>query len=244
MATIAPATHIRESTRPASVTSNTFPGPLVTGVAMISGPLLGILGLALSIGVYKFKGADMMRAMASSHLRAGFGINVSVASMVVLVVAVIGLSQLITAERPGWGRWGGVLTVVGLMGPVFFEGIFWGSYQLTGATYQAAGAHLIDHANRIPGNIMNVSVVCIISGWIVLGIGAYKARLMPKLRAVCLGLGCFLAPALAAAIVPLGIAVAVLLAIALAPLGWQLIARAKPRDALETAATTIPAPLP
>jgi len=227
-----------------SITGSTFPGSAVTGVCMIAGPLLGIVGLALSIGIYKFKGADMMSAMAAHHLRAAFAINVSVASMIVLLIAVIGLAQQIAEIRPGWGRWGGLITVVGLMGPIFFEGIFWGSYQITASAYQAAGAHLIDHANVIPSNIVNISAPCIVAGWIVLGIGAYKAGILPKARAICLGLGCLLAPALAAAIVPLGIVAAAVLAVALLPLGIRLIQPAHDAANRDPAATAIAAPLP
>lgn len=224
MAAITSTARTRESARPTSVNANTFPGPLVTGIAMIAAPLLAILGLALSIGIYKFKGADMMAAMAAHHLRAGFAINLSVASMVILLVAVVALAHSITEVEPRWGRWGGVVTIIGLMGPIFFEGIFWGSYQITASAYQAAGAHLIDHANVIPSNVINISAPCIVAGWIILGIGAYKARVLPSWRAVCLGLGCLLAPALAAAIVPLGILAAALLALALVPLGVQTLA--------------------
>lgn len=224
MSAIVSTVHSHESASTQSVAGNSFPGPLVTGVAMIAGPLLAIVGLALSIGIYKFKGADMISAMAAHHVRAGFAINISVASMVVLLIAVIALAHSITEGAPRWGRWGGVVTIIGLMGPIFFEGIFWGSYQITASAYQAAGAHLIDHANVIPSNVINVSAPCIVIGWIILGIGAYKAGVLPKWRAVCLGLGCLLAPALAAAIVPLGIIAGVLLALALVPLGAQTLA--------------------
>ena len=223
MATIASTARARESATTSSLSDTGFPGRTVTGLCMVAGPILAIVGLALSIGVYKFKGADMMAAMADHHVRGWFAINISVVSMIVILVAVIGLAQLISTRKPAWGRWSGLIAVAGLMGPIFFEGIFWGSYQLTGASYQAAGAHLIDHANVIPSTLMNFSVPCVILGWILLGVGAYKAGLLSKPRAVCLGLTCLLAPGLAAAIVPLGIAAMVLLGIAVVPLGLDLL---------------------
>jgi hypothetical protein len=190
---------------------------------MIAGPLLAIVALALSIGAYKFKGADMMAAMAAHHVRGWFALNLAVVAMIIILVAVIALAHRITAVKPAWGRWGGIVAIIGLMGPIFFLGIDWGSYQLTDPAYQAAGAHLIDHANIIPSTLMNISVPCVVLGWILLGIGAYKAGLLPKTRAICLGLTCLLAPGLAAAIVPLGIAAMVFLAVAIVPLGIELL---------------------
>lgn len=223
MATVASRIAPGEHVHTVSVTDTTFPGSMVTGVCMIAGPLLTIVALALSIGAYKFKGADMMAAMAEHHVRGWFALNLSVVSMIVILVAVIGLAQLISARKAAWGHWAGLVAVVGLAGPIFFEGIFWGSYQLTDPAYQEAGAHLIDHANVIPSTLMNISVPCVVLGWILLGIGAYKAGLLPKTRAICLGLTCLLAPGLAAAIVPLGIAAMVFLAIAIVPLGIELL---------------------
>ena len=225
MATVTSNTAIRRSTETLSVAPNGFPGPWVEGVCMILAPILGVLGLALSFGVYKFHGADMMTAMADNHFRSGLAINLSVASMILLLIAVVALAQRITAVKPGWGRWGGVVTIVGLMGPIFFEGIFFGSYKIT--AYPAAGAYLIDHANVIPSSIVNVSAPCIVAGWILLGIGAYKAGILGKPRAICLGLGCLLAPSLAAAVVPLGIAAAVLIGIALVPMGLEIVRSAQ-----------------
>jgi hypothetical protein len=225
MASITSEAGIGRSTHVVSVTRNSFPGPWVEGICMILAPILGVAGLALSLGVYKFKGAGMMTAMADNHIRGGLAINLSVASMMLLLIAVIALAHRITAVKPGWGRWGGIVTIVGLMGPIFFEGIFFGSYTIT--AYPAAGAYLIDHANVIPSNIVNVSAPCIVIGWILLGIGAYKAGILGKARAICLGLGCLLAPGLAAAIVPLGIAAAVLIGIALVPLGLEIIRAAR-----------------
>ncbi len=219
MATFASRSALHESVQASSVDDRSFPGALITGICMVTGPLLAIAGLALSLGVYKFKGADMMAAMADHHARGGIAVNLSVASMVIILVAVIALAQRITAVRPGWGRWGGIVTIVGLMGPIFFEGIFWGSYQITAPAYQAAGAHLIDHANIIPSNVVNLSAPCIVAGWILLGIGAYKAGILPRWQAVCLGLTCLLAPGLAAAIVPLGMIAMAFLAIAFIPMG-------------------------
>jgi hypothetical protein len=223
MATIASRIASTEHTRTASVADTSFPGPIVTAICLIAGPLLAIAGLVLSFGVYKFKGADMMSAMAAHHVRGWFALNLSVVSMIVILVAVIALAHKITAVKPAWGRWSGIVAIVGLMGPIFFLGIDWGSYQLTDASYQAAGAHLIDHANIIPSTLMNISVPCVVLGWILLGIASYKAGILPRWRAVCLGLTCLLAPGLAAAIVPLGIAAMVFLAIAFVPLGLEML---------------------
>lgn len=175
--------------------SRGFPGPTVSGVSLIAAPVLGAIGSALAIGVYNFKGADMMAGMARHHARTLAGINLAVTATVLMVFAVAAIAASIAARRRRLGRAAGVLTIVGLAGPVYYEGMYWGASFLTAPKWQAAGAHLLDGTNQLPNTIVNVSGPALIIGFILLAVGTAKAGVLSRSRAVCLG---------AAALLPLG----------------------------------------
>lgn len=175
--------------------SHGFPGPAISGISLIAAPILGAIGSALAIGVYHFKGADMIAGLARHHARATAGINLAVTATVLMVFAVAAIAASIAARRRSLGRAAGGLTIVGLAGPVYFEGMYWGASFLTAPRFQAAGAHLIDGTNQIPNTIVNLSGPALIIGFILLAVGTVKAGVLPRSRAVCLG---------AAALLPVG----------------------------------------
>lgn len=172
-----------------------FPGPAISGISLIAAPILGAIGSALAIGVYHFKGADMMAGMAAHHARAVAGINLAVTATVLMVFAVTAVAASVAARRRSLGTTAGVLTIVGLAGPVYFEGMYWGASFLTAPRWQAAGAALIDGTNHFPNTIVNLSGPALIIGFILLAVGTVKAGVLPRSRAACVG---------AAALLPLG----------------------------------------
>lgn len=169
-----------------------FPGNLVTGVCMIVGPVLGVVASALAVGIYDAHGPTFIANMAAHHVRAGWGLNLGPAAMGLMILAVIGVAQRIASVHPRLGRAGGILTVLGLLGPIFFEAIYWGAWHLTVPAQQAAGAYMSDQSQVIPGTIMNVSGPAIVLGFILLGVGAAKAGVLDRTRATLLGLTCFI----------------------------------------------------
>jgi hypothetical protein len=107
-----------------------FPGRVVTGICLVVAPLLALVGTAAGIGIYHAKGADFVSGMVAHPHRLDFAIQSAQAAMVLMVIAVVGLSSMITATRPAWGRAAGVLTVVGLCGPISFVSLYWGALHI------------------------------------------------------------------------------------------------------------------
>lgn len=210
-------------TSPADVLRTGFPGPAVAGVSLMAAPVLGAVGSALAIGIYAFKGADMMRGMAAHHARAVAGINVAVVGVALTVLAVLAVSSCVSARRPALGRTAGVITLVGLAGPLFFEGMYWGASFLTGPTWRQAGAHLIDGTTQIPNTIVNLSGPGLIVGFILLAVGSAKAGVLSRPRAVCLGMLALLPVGFVSgyiAVSAVGFAVS---SVALVPLGLEAL---------------------
>lgn len=192
MATIDAQTAQPRTSSPAQIATGGFPGPTAAGLSLIAAPVFGAIGSALAIGIYHFKGADMVAGMARHHARALAGINMAVVAVVLTVFAVLALAGQIAARRPTLGRAAGVVTIVGLSGPLYFEGMYWAASFLTAPRWQAAGAHLIDGTNHLPNTIVNLSAPGLIVGFIMLAVASAKAEVLPRSRAVCLGFAALL----------------------------------------------------
>jgi hypothetical protein len=144
------------------------------------------------------------------------------AGLVLLWPAILVLAEHIGRTRPGWALWGGAMAVLGLFARVFHAGVDHLAFQLTAdrgpeeATRAVADAYGAWH-------LMSVFSVAIMAGWIVLAVGAVRAKTLGWFRAAALA---------ATALLPLGVLkgttlvsiVAVVgLAIALVPLGIRVL---------------------
>lgn len=169
----------------------TFPGNAMTGVCMIAGPILAVVSSASAIGAYHSGGADFARAMTAHPLRAAINMNVDVVAIVLLFFAVMGLAQAIAAVRPRLGRAGGIFTLLGLFGPIFYPGVYFGAFQLATSGNQAAAATVIDRSHVSP-TVVHLAAPALVIGFILLAIGAAKGGVLSRPRAWALGVTCLI----------------------------------------------------
>jgi hypothetical protein len=200
-----------------------FPGRSVTGLCMIVAPLLAILGSLLPIGIYHAKGADFVAGMAGHHLRGEFTFNFAVAGTILLIFAIIGMAQAIAQVRPRLGQTAGVLVIIGLCGPLFFNGVYFGGFQLTDPSTQSIAGKMMDQAQIIPSNIINISGPALVIGFILLGISAAKAGVLPRWQAWALGLTCIVPVGFISGFIVIAAIGFVCAALALLPLGLRLL---------------------
>lgn len=203
---------------------NGFPGVHVTGTCLVVAPLLAVVATALGAGTYHARGVDFVAGMVAHQGRFTLAIQLSLVAMLFLLVAVIGLATLVTARRPAWGRVAGLVTIIGICGPISFESVYWAASKIIDTdAHRAVAARLIDQSQIIPGSVMNVSGPCLVVGFVLLGIAAAKADVLDRPRAVLLA---------ATALVPFGFISGYLLfsavgfactAGALVPLGVRLL---------------------
>jgi hypothetical protein len=166
-----------------------FPGPWLTGATMVVAPLLALLGTIVGIPTYHARGTDFVAGMTDHPHLFDLAIQSAQASMVLMILAIAGLSAMITRTRPGLGRWAGALTIIGLCGPISFESTYWAAWHITDTdAHRAAAAQLIDDAQVIPRTIMNLSGPALVVGFLLLAVAAAKAGVLDRARAVCLGL--------------------------------------------------------
>lgn len=200
-----------------------FPGITVTGVCMIAAPPLAVAGAATGISWYAARGIAFMDGMAAHHTLAAVGFNLVLAAMMLLLVAVIGLARMICATYPRLGRTGGIATVVGLCGPLFFNGVYFAGFQLAGTSGQAAGAVAMDQAQIIPRIVMNVSGPALVLGFVLLAVGAAKAGVLSRPTAWALGLTCIIPAGFISGYLAIAMVAFAGTAVALVPLGFRLL---------------------
>lgn len=200
-----------------------FPGRTVTGLCMIIAPLLALIGSLLPIGIYHAKGVDFAAGMAAHHMRAGLAFNFAVAGMMLMIFAVVGVAQAIAAVRPRLGQAGGVIAIIGICGPLFFNGVYFGGYHLTDPSTQSIAGKMMDQAQMIPSNIINISGPALIVGFILLAIGAAKAGVLGRWQAWALGLSCIVPVGFISGFIVIAAIGYVASALALLPFGLQLL---------------------
>lgn len=205
-----------------SVVVHTFPGRIPTGVCMIAAPVFAMVASALAIDIYDANGPAFITKIADHFVQFQIAINLQLVSMILLVFAVAGLAQAIVPRSPRLGKTGGVITLIGITGPLFFEGIYWGGSHLTAPSTRAAAAHLYD-ASQIPSIIMNVSGPALVVGFIVLAVGAARSRVLDRGSAFALGVTCILSTGFITGFIVISLVAYLGAAIALVPLGIRVL---------------------
>jgi hypothetical protein len=128
----------------------------------------------------------------------------------------------VAAHRPGLGRAGGALTIIGLFGPAFFLGINHLEIQLADLADRAGAAAAFESAETTP-NIINLAGPALVVGLILLAVGTAKTGVLPRPRSWALGLAALAPVGLISGIVVISVVAWLALAIALVPLGLRYL---------------------
>ncbi|MCI4065762.1 hypothetical protein MRQ36_25670 [Micromonospora sp. R77] len=168
------------------MTNYSFPGRWLGGISLVLGPLLVLAGILLRIRFHYFFPQQLAAYQAHPALMVA-AYSLFTAGMVVLTPGVAALARLIGRTHPVWAAWGAGLVVLGLFTRTFHGGIDHLAFQLV----RAEGA---DEATRIVGDtyqawhLFRFPALAVVTGWVVLAIGAYRSRALSRPRAVALGL--------------------------------------------------------
>ncbi|WP_018350710.1 hypothetical protein [Longispora albida] len=203
--------------------TTTLPGRWIEGAGLILGPVLLLAGVLARIEEGDFFPAQLA-AYARQPGQMVLSYSLFAAGTVLLWPAVTAVARRIGLRFPGWARWGTVLVVFGLFGRVFHAGVSHLAFQLVDAIGVEAATRAVESTYGA-FHVFKAVNVFIMAGWVVLAIGAFRAR---ALGAGALGIARCAGLALAAGL-PLGVLkgssdpislVAILgLSVALVPLG-------------------------
>jgi hypothetical protein len=201
--------------------THTLPGRWVEGAGLVLGPSLLLAGVLIRAGEGDFF-PDQLAAYAAQPERMVLSYSLYAAGVVLLWPAVTSLARLISRSRPGWAQWGATLVILGLFGRVFHAGVSHLAFHLVDALGLDAARRAVE-VTYGAFHVFKAVNLCIMAGWIVLAVGAYRARALGVIRCVCLALAAGLPlgvlkgssdpislvalAGLAVALVPLGVAV-------------------------------------
>jgi hypothetical protein len=202
-----------------------FPGRFWGGLCLVVAPLVGTASTLLAIGIYSATSADFAKGMAEHRGRMLLATNLDVIAIVLAAFAVLSLARRITVTHRRLGIWGGVLTMVGLFGPAFFIGIYFGALQIA-AKDPAATAKLLTDSQKLTG-VINIAGPALVVGFILLGVGARKAGLLGTTRSVALAATLLLPFGFVFDVSPIATLGFVAMAIALVPMGVQDLRHAR-----------------
>ncbi|GLZ76294.1 hypothetical protein Afil01_11010 [Actinorhabdospora filicis] len=211
----------------------------IGGTAMVLAPLLLTAGVLTRCG-YGLLFDDQLAAYAEASTLLTWSYSLFALGVVALVPAVIALARRIGG---GWGVWGGTLALLGLLARIFHAGADHMAFRFA----DAIGVPTTTEAVRESYGAFHVFAtfsIAIMTGWIVLAIGAKRTGVLGWTQATGLALACAL---------PLGVLkgatvfslVAVLgLALALVPAGvrtWRTGPAPRPATAIRWTAVVLAA---
>jgi hypothetical protein len=172
--------------------TRTIPGRWVEGAGAVLGPLLLLAGVLTRIGEDDFF-PGQLAAYATDPGRMAVSYGLFAAGVVLLWPATTALARLISVTHPGWARWGVTLVVLGLFGRIFHAGVSHLAFQLVDELGLKEAQQAVTDTYGAFHAFKAVNI-CIMAGWIVLAIGAYRSRAfgphaLGVVRCVALALG-------------------------------------------------------
>ncbi|MFB4276653.1 hypothetical protein ACBJ59_15280 [Nonomuraea sp. MTCD27] len=200
----------------------TTPGRWIEGTGLVLGPLLLLAGVLTRLGADDFF-PGQLAAHAAAPGRMAWSYGLYAAGVVLLWPAVTALARLIKIRRPGWAQWGLTLVVLGLFGRVFHAGVSHLAFQLVDVLGLEAAQRAVAETYGA-FHVFKAVNVCIMGGWIVLAVGAYRAGALGLARSVALGLAALLPlGVLKGSSDPVSLVALAGLAVALVPLGVSVL---------------------
>ena len=198
-----------------------FPGRWVGGVAMILGPILLLAGGLLRIQFHFFF-PQQLAAFKEHPTLMGASYSIFLIGNILMWPAIITLARLIGARKPGWAVWGGTLVIFGLFARTFHYGVNHFAFELVRAeNLQLATKAVADYYGTF--DIIATLSGAILSGWIVLAIGAYLSGTLGLLRSIALALMAAVMIGVLKGSTLVSVAATAGLCVALVPLGIKVL---------------------
>lgn len=203
------------------MTESSFPGRWLGGITMVLGPLVLLTGVGVRAGQHFFF-PDQLAFYERQPTRTAIAYGAFVAGNVLLWPAVVTLAQRIGVTHPRWALWGGALTTSGLFARAFQAGVDHMAFRLV----DVQGA---DAATRVVADTYGTYYVLsaltggVMAGWVLLAVGAWRARLLGPGPAIALAATSALPLGVLKGTTPLSVVAVTGLAVALVPLGVRVV---------------------
>lgn len=198
-----------------------FPGRWIGGLSLIIGPLLLLVAALLRIQFHYFYDAQL--AAYDDHpflITAAY--SCFVLGCLFLWPGIITLVRFIGMKYPTLAIWGGMFTILGLIGRVFHGGIDHMAFQLVNVQTLELATKAVNDSYQV-FHIVRYLNGWMMAGWVLLAIGAYRSGTIGLIRSVALSsmfflpLGTLKGTRFESTFIILG------LCIALVPLGFKVL---------------------
>lgn len=198
-----------------------FPGRWLSAVSLILGPLLILTGILLRYQ-FDFFFPAQLAAVGSSEPMMFAAYSSFLLGNVILWPGIFTLAQRISIQKPGLAIWGGALVIFGLFARTFHAGIDHLAFQLVEAQGVEAATEFIK-ATYGSYHVMSFFNAAILAGWLVLAMGAFRAKVLPIWGAIALALMSVLPLGVLKGATTASIVAGLGLCVALVPFGIRLI---------------------
>lgn len=205
---------------PQSAEQHPFPGRWLGGACLIFGPLLLLTGALLRVQFHFFAPQQLQAYQDYPRLITAAYSTYSMGS-VVLCFGILALVHRIAVWNRTWAFWGGALALIGLFNRTFSAGVDHLAFQMVTVLGADRAFAVVSDTYRA-FHVFRYTNGTLMLGWPVLAIGAYRARILGRVRAAALALMFILPMGTLKGTEIRSIAI-VGLCVALVPLGVQIL---------------------
>ncbi|QYR23913.1 hypothetical protein KZ483_04680 [Paenibacillus sp. sptzw28] len=184
--------------------------------------MLLLLGVALRYP-FDFFFPEQLAAFSEHPTLMTASYSIFAAGNILMWPAIITLAGRISGRRPGWALWGAAFTIFGLFARTFHAGIDHLAVQLVHEQSVELAASVIAGSYGA-FHIFKTFNLCIMSGWVILAIGSYRAGALKLYQCVSLALMASLPLGVLKGSTLFSLIATVGLCIALIPLGIKVLA--------------------
>lgn len=160
----------------------------VVVVCLVAGPLLIAIGQAVTSGIHEDDQAAMLASIAAEDIRYYAGSMISVVGAFLTPIAILGLVHLVRVRKRAIGTVAGVIVLIGAFGMpgAWLAGTLI-DYMASQQADRAAMAALLGDLESGAAVPMFVVWISFMLGILLLAIGLFVARTVPRWTAVLLG---------------------------------------------------------
>lgn len=161
-----------------------FPGRWMGGLSLTIGPLLLLAAALLRLEFHYFYDAQLL-AYANHPALITAAYSCFVLGCLFLWPGIITLVRFIAVKHPNLAIWGGMFTILGLIGRVFHGGIDHLAFQLVNVQNLELAIKAVSDSYQ-SFHIVRYLNGWMMAGWVLLAIGAYRSGTLGLIRSVAL----------------------------------------------------------
>jgi hypothetical protein len=162
---------------------------MVAGFCMMLSPLFALIAFVVHPAAHKSASAQLN--VVSAHMDRWYASQILLYAAIVLAVpAAFGLMHMLREREVAWGHIGGGLALLGLMASAALSGVNMVTWQMGVGTHgeMASLLHRVTHTSGITIPFF-IGAMLFGVGYLVLGMGLYRARASASWSAFCLMAG-------------------------------------------------------